>query len=71
MIAADIHGKNHCKFGTFRNYIEWLEIIDNDGKIKRCSRDENKELFFWTIGGLGLTGIILNVAFYLKPIKII
>ena len=45
-IAADIHGKNHCKFGTFRNYIEWLEIIDNDGKIKRCSRDENKELFF-------------------------
>ena len=57
------------KFGTFRNYIEWLEIIENDGKIKRCSRDENKELFFWTIGGLGLTGIILNVAFYLKPIK--
>ncbi len=69
MVAADIHGKNHYKSGTFRKYVEWLEIIDHKGKIIKCSREENKELFFWTIGGMGLTGIILNVAFFLKPIK--
>ena len=69
MVAADIHGKNHYKFGTFRKYVEWLEIIDHEGRIIKCSREENKELFFWTIGGMGLTGIILNVAFFLKPIK--
>ena len=69
MVAADIHGKNHYKFGTFRKYIKWLEIINHKGKIIKCSREENQELFFWTIGGMGLTGIILNVAFFLKPIK--
>ena len=69
MVAADVHGKNHYKFGTLGKYIQWIEIIDYSGKIKRCSRKENTELFFWTIGGLGLTGIILNVAFFMKPIK--
>ena len=69
MVAADVHGKNHYKFGTFGKYVKWIEIMDQNGKIVRCSRKEKKELFFWTIGGMGLTGIILNVAFFLKPIK--
>ncbi len=68
MVAADVHGKNHYKYGTFGKYIEWIEIINHQGKIIKCSRDENTELFFWTIGGMGLTGIILNVAFFLKPV---
>ena len=69
MVAADIHGKNHFKSGTFRKYIEWIEIINHQGKIMRCSRKENTELFLWTIGGMGLTGVIINVAFYLKKIE--
>ena len=69
MVAADIHGKNHFKSGTFRKYIEWFEIINHQGKIMRCSRKENTELFLWTIGGMGLTGVIINVAFYLKKIE--
>ena len=68
MVAADVHGKNHYKYGTFSKYIEWIEIINHKGKLIRCSRKENAELFFWTIGGMGLTGIILNVAFFLKPV---
>ena len=69
MVATDVHGKNHYKAGTFRKYIKWIEIMNFNGEIIRCSRKENAELFFWTIGGMGLTGIILNVAFYLKKIK--
>ena len=69
MVAADVHGKNHYKAGTFSKYIEWIEIINHNGEVVRCSRKENKELFLWTIGGMGLTGIILNVAFYLKRVK--
>ncbi len=69
MVAADVHGKNHYKSGTFSKYVDWIEIIDHHGKIIRCSRKENTELFLWTIGGMGLTGVILNVAFYLKRIK--
>lgn len=69
MVATDVHGKNHLRDGTFSKYIEWIEIISNDGQIIKCSRDENAELFSWTIGGMGLTGVIINVAFFLKPIK--
>ena len=68
MVACDVHGKNHHKDGSFRNYIEWLDIITSDGEIVRCSRKINSEVFNWTIGGMGLTGIILRVAFYLHPV---
>ena len=69
MVASNVHGKNHYKSGTFSKYIEWIEIINHDGKIVRCSKTENTELFRWTIGGMGLTGIIINVAFYMNRIK--
>ena len=68
MVACDVHGKNHHKDGSFGNYIEWLDIITSDGEIVRCSRETNSEVFNWTIGGMGLTGIILRIAFYLHPV---
>ena len=68
MVACDVHGKNHHKDGSFGNYIEWLDIITSDGEIVRCSRKTNSEVFNWTIGGMGLTGIILRIAFYLHPV---
>ena len=69
MAACDVHGKNHHKDGSFGNYIEWLEIINSEGEIKRCSKTINSELFNWTIGGMGLTGTIIRVAFYLHPVR--
>ena len=69
LIAADVHGKNHHKEGSFGNFVEWLELINKDGKIERCSKQENKELFEWTIGGMGLTGIIIKAAIKLRRIE--
>ena len=63
MVAADVHGKNHIKNGSFGRYVDWIEIMNIDGEIVKCSRDENSELFF-SLGGMGLTGIILKVAFF-------
>ena len=68
MVACDVHGKNHHKDGSFGNYVEWLDIISSNGEIIRCSRKTNSEVFNWTIGGMGLTGIVLRIAFYLHPI---
>ena len=69
MAAADVHGKNHHKDGSFGNFIDWLELINKNGKIIRCSQQENTELFGWTIGGMGLTGVIVRMAIRLRPVE--
>lgn len=69
MIAADVHGKNHHKHGSFGNFIEWIDVLGPDGEIKRCSREDNSELFAYTTGGMGLTGIILRAAFRMLPVE--
>ena len=69
LIAADVHGKNHHKDGSFGNFVEWFELINSKGEIIKCSRNENKDMFEWTIGGMGLTGIIIRAAIKLRPIE--
>ena len=69
LIAADVHGKNHHKEGSFRNFVEWFEIINPKGEIIKCSKNENINLYEWTIGGMGLTGVIIRAAIKLRPIK--
>ena len=69
MIAADVHGKNHHKDGSFRNFVEWIDVICEDGEVKRCSAERNGEMFDWTIGGMGLTGIIIRIGFRLRRVE--
>ena len=69
MVAADVHGKNHHKDGNFSKYVNWIDIINENGNIKRCSNKENVDLFNWSLGGMGLTGIILRVSIQLKKVE--
>jgi FAD/FMN-containing dehydrogenase len=69
MIAADVHGKNHHKHGSFGNFVNWIDLLGADGETVRCSPIEHADLFEWTIGGMGLTGIILRAAIRLKPVE--
>lgn len=68
-IAADVHGKNHHKDGSFRNCVDWVEVMGPDGTIMRCSREENATLFDHTLGGMGLTGIVLRTAIRLRRVE--
>ncbi len=68
-IASDIHGKNHHIDGCFSECVNWLKLLLPTGKILKCSKNENKEFFFATCGGMGLTGIILEAEITLKKIK--
>lgn len=68
-LAADVHGKNHHKDGSIANFTEEFELILADGTKARCSRDEEAELFWATIGGMGLTGTIYSVTLRLKIIS--
>jgi FAD/FMN-containing dehydrogenase len=69
MIASDVHGKNHHKEGNFANFVDWFDLVTESGSVVRCSRDQNKDFFEWTLGGMGLTGIILRAGIRLRPIK--
>lgn len=68
-IAADIHGKNHHRLGSFGNFVEWIDLLLADGSVVRCSRSADPELFFATLGGMGLTGLILAAAFRLVKVE--
>lgn len=68
-IAADVHGKNHHRTGAFSNYVLWLDLITADGNILRCDRKHHTEIFWATMGGLGLTGIIGAACIQLQPIS--
>ena len=58
-IAADVHGKNHHHSGSFGSYVESMEIALADGTVRQVSRDDDADLFWATVGGLGLTGVIV------------
>ncbi|MEZ8695620.1 FAD-binding oxidoreductase [Vibrio lentus] len=66
-IASDVHGKNHHVEGSFSDHVISLTLITN-GQVIICSRENNPELFHATCGGMGLTGIITEATFKLKPI---
>jgi FAD/FMN-containing dehydrogenase len=67
-IANDVHGKNHHRAGTFGEHVLRFELLRSDGSRRICSRDENADLFAATIGGLGLTGLIVWTDIPLKRI---
>ena len=68
-IACDVHGKNHHKEGSFGNHLNWIEIVNGKNEVIRCSPEENSEIFQWTIGGMGLTGIIIRCSLKLKKVE--
>lgn len=68
-IAADVHGKNHHLEGSFGQHILAMEVMRNDGSVIRCSPQENSEFMQLTVGGMGLSGVILNATFRLKRVE--
>ena len=61
MVAADVHGKNHHVAGTVGRHVEGLTLRLASGAVVGCSRTEEPDLFRGTLGGMGLTGHILEV----------
>ncbi len=68
MVAADVHGKNHHVDGCFGAHVTRLKMRVADGRVLECGPDLERELFLATVGGMGLTGQILEVEFPLRRI---
>ncbi len=67
-IANDVHGKNHHCAGTIGCHVTQFELMRSDGSRFLCSPEQNPEWYAATIGGLGLTGIIVWAEIQLKKI---
>ena len=68
-IAADIHGKNHHVKGSWGNHVESMRLIDGHGELREISPTQDAELFWATVGGMGLTGIVVDATIRMSPIE--
>jgi decaprenylphospho-beta-D-ribofuranose 2-oxidase len=68
MVASDVHGKNHHSAGCFGAHLTELRLRVADGRVVTCSPTVERDLFRATVGGMGLTGHILEVAVRLERI---
>ena len=67
-IANDVHGKNHHRRGTFGRHVEAFKLLRSDGSIHLCTPTRDARLFEATIGGMGLTGMILSASIRLMRV---
>jgi decaprenylphospho-beta-D-ribofuranose 2-oxidase len=64
-IACDIHGKNHHSAGSFGNHVRSIDLLTADGDVEHLTPES--DLFWATVGGNGLTGIILRATIAMTP----
>ncbi len=67
-IANDVHGKNHDRHGSFGDHVDWIDLVLPNGELRRVTPDGEPDLFAATIGGIGLTGLILAAGLTLRPV---
>ncbi|MDL9937663.1 FAD-binding oxidoreductase [Gordonia sp. ABSL1-1] len=70
-IAHDIHGKNHHSQGSFGNHVVEMQLLVADGRILTLTPDGTADdpdasIFWATVGGIGLTGIVLRAKIAMK-----
>lgn len=68
-IASDIHGKNHHLEGSFGNHVRRMSLLAADTTVVELDAHRRPELFWATVGGMGLTGLILDATIGVLPIE--
>lgn len=68
-IASDVHGKNHHAVGSFGQHILDLTLVTADGSLRTVSPESDSDVFWATVGGMGLTGVILGARVQLRAVE--
>jgi len=67
-IANDIHGKNHHVMGSFGEHVLRLWLVRTNGELIECGPRQNVDWFVSTVGGIGLTGVIVRAELQLRRV---
>lgn len=65
-LAFNVHGKGQTRDGNFREIVRALSVWHPAHGLSECSATDQRELFDATIGGMGLTGLILHATLQLR-----
>jgi decaprenylphospho-beta-D-ribofuranose 2-oxidase len=69
-IGSDIHGKAHHVEGSFGNHVLSLDLATADGEIRTLTPDgPDADLFWATVGGMGLTGVVLGATLHVNRVR--
>lgn len=68
-IANDVHGKNHHVAGSFGDHVRSITLLRTTGETIECGPNIEAGWFAATIGGLGLTGVILSATLQLRRVE--
>ena len=68
-IACDVHGKSHHVAGSFGQHVVSLDLVTADGETRTIGPDRDPELFWATVGGMGLTGVITRAVLRTIPVE--
>jgi decaprenylphospho-beta-D-ribofuranose 2-oxidase len=68
-ISSDVHGKNHHIDGSFGQHVRSMTVLLANGEIVELSPTNNPAWFWATVGGMGLTGIILRATIAMLSIE--
>lgn len=67
-IANCVHG-NNPKNGTIKKFITEINLFNPNFGLKVLTPKKNKKLFDLTIGGMGMTGVVLSAKFKVFKLK--
>lgn len=68
-VAADVHGKNQRTDGSISSWLESVELLCGNGELLTLTAERDEPAFRATVGGMGLTGVILAVTLRLIRIR--
>ncbi len=67
-IASDVHGKNHLRDGSFARHVRSFTLCTPADGPLLVSPERHPELFHATLGGMGLTGVVVEATLGLAPL---